>query len=63
MLRLTDSIDQVRTIIKGIDIHIRRMEHEQQQTSQNYENHIKGIREVAREVFTAHEKLNKIGRD
>ena len=60
MLRLTDSIDQVRTIIKGIDIHIRMMEQEQQQTSQNHENYTKGIREVAWDVFTAYERLNKL---
>lgn len=60
MLRLTDSIDQVRTVIKGIDIHIRRMEQVQQQTSQNHENHTKGIREVAWDAFKAHERLNKL---
>ena len=60
MLRLTDSIDQVRTVIKGIDIHIRRMERVQQQTSQNHENHTKGIQEVAWDAFAAHERLNKL---
>ena len=60
MLRLTDSIDQVRTVIQGIDLHIRRMEQVQQQTSQQHEDHTKGIQEVAWDAFKAHERLNKL---